>query len=285
MPFTITKEYCCLHCFPSPPCHRLLYEESYKVLDYLGLPRDVSAEELRALPVEKIRDAMDNSGFAASIIIDGKAIVESPRDYYLREGQLNGKSMMAGYVFGESGSYTATTAAELYAQIREQFGDELCDKHNLEALVEITDGNVAYYNSVIKSWYGLESTRIYGEIMLKQNEDADFYTYTFGRIPAHTEWGWHSLELWYMFGSLRPGNYEADWTVLDYATADACTSYWANFAANGDPNGYGVPEWKSGEDGAFMFLDATSVCYEGSLLDAIFDEYFIAQNGLEAYFK
>ena len=41
----------------------------------------------------------------------------------------------------------------------------------------------------------------------------------------------------------------------------------------------------AGEDGAFMFLDATSVCYEGSPLDAIFDEYFIAQNGLEAYFK
>ncbi len=261
------------------------YEDGYALLDYLELPHDVSAEELRALPEETLRDAIDNAGFAASIIIDGKAITENPRDFYLREGALNGKSMMAGLVFGESGNYEATTAEELYAQIREQFGDELCDKYGLEDLIEITDGTVGYYNTAIKAWYGLEATRIYGEIMLKQNEDASFYTYTFGRIPQSTAWGWHSLELWYMFGSLRPGDYENDWTAHDYATADICTSYWANFAASGDPNGYGVADWASGEDGAFMFLDAPSICYEGTPLDPIFDEYFIAQNSLEAYFE
>lgn len=261
------------------------YEDGYAVLDYLGLPHDVSAEELRAIPEETLRDAIDNSGFQPSIIIDGKAITESPRDFYLREGALNGRNMMAGLVFGESGAYTATTAEELYAQIREQFGDELCDKYGLESLVEITDGNVGYYNTAIKAWYGLESTRIYGEIMLSQNEDANFYTYSFGRIPQSTEWGWHSLELWYMFGSLRPGDYENDWTAHDYATADACTRYWANFCASGNPNGYGVAEWADGAEGAFMFLDTPAVCYTGTPLDPIFHEYFIQQNGLEAYFE
>lgn len=273
-----------LSAFGSYGTQEQAYEAGYALLDYLGLPHDVSAEELRTIPLETLRDAIDNAGFSGSFFLDGYSLTENPRDFYLREGQLNGKNMMAGLVFGESGAYTATTAAELYAQIREQFGDELCDKYGLESLIEITDGNVAYYNTAIKAWYGLEATRIAGEIIKKQNPDANFYTYTFGRIPQSTEWGWHSLDLWYMFGSLRPGDYENDWTVHDYATADACTSYWANFAASGNPNGYGVPEWADGTDGDFMFLDASSVCYAGTPLDPIFHEFFIQQNGLESFF-
>lgn len=57
----------------------------------------------------------------------------------------------------------------------------------------------------------------------------------------------HSSELWYVFGTLNrcwrstdPG-FEAG----DYILSERMTSYWANFAKTGDPNGEGLPRWSS----------------------------------------
>jgi carboxylesterase type B len=38
-----------------------------------------------------------------------------------------------------------------------------------------------------------------------------------------------------------PGN--RPWTDVDHQLADAMSSYWANFAATGDPNGHNLPKW------------------------------------------
>ena len=43
------------------------------------------------------------------------------------------------------------------------------------------------------------------------------------------------------FGNLVPAN--LNWTDWDRRVADALSSYWANFAAKGDPNGKGLPAW------------------------------------------
>jgi carboxylesterase type B len=33
------------------------------------------------------------------------------------------------------------------------------------------------------------------------------------------------------------------WTDVDRQLSDTMSSYWVNFAANGDPNGKGLPKW------------------------------------------
>ena len=43
----------------------------------------------------------------------------------------------------------------------------------------------------------------------------------------------------YMFNE-PPAN---DWTDVDRKLADTMSSYWVNFAATGNPNGKGLPEW------------------------------------------
>ncbi len=50
----------------------------------------------------------------------------------------------------------------------------------------------------------------------------------------------HGAEAQYVFENLlgsRP------WTDLDHQLADTISSYWVNFATNGDPNGKGLPRW------------------------------------------
>jgi len=49
----------------------------------------------------------------------------------------------------------------------------------------------------------------------------------------------HTAEIQYVFQNLRKGA----WTGNDVAVADVMSSYWVNFASNGDPNGKGLPHW------------------------------------------
>jgi para-nitrobenzyl esterase len=50
----------------------------------------------------------------------------------------------------------------------------------------------------------------------------------------------HGAEAAYVFQNLLPGR---PWTDLDRQISDTISSYWVNFAANGDPNGTGLPKW------------------------------------------
>ena len=49
--------------------------------------------------------------------------------------------------------------------------------------------------------------------------------------------------MWYVFSSLRNIPQQRQWEDVDYALADAMSSYWVNFIAKGNPNGEGLPSW------------------------------------------
>lgn len=73
---------------------------------------------------------------------------------------------------------------------------------------------------------------------------APAYVYIFSRnLPGDEQGAWHSSELWYMMGTLhrcwRP------WTAGDYELSERMLDYWVNFMRTGDPNGKGLPEWKT----------------------------------------
>jgi para-nitrobenzyl esterase len=70
------------------------------------------------------------------------------------------------------------------------------------------------------------------------------YCYLFARrAPGDDAGAFHSSELWYIFGTLdrawRP------YTEADHVLSQKMIDYWTNFAKKGDPNGVGLPEWKT----------------------------------------
>lgn len=54
----------------------------------------------------------------------------------------------------------------------------------------------------------------------------------------------HSAEIPYVFGNLIG---DRAWTDSDRRLSQIMSSYWVNFAANGDPNGAGLPHWPAFE--------------------------------------
>lgn len=74
---------------------------------------------------------------------------------------------------------------------------------------------------------------------------AGVYAYQFSFTSPYSPVANHGAGVKYTFGNLPPplpgaGGAPSD---RDRATADLMTAYWTNFAAKGDPNGPGLPNW------------------------------------------
>lgn len=88
------------------------------------------------------------------------------------------------------------------------------------------------------------------------------YLYYFDRkLPGDDAGAFHSCELWYVFHTLnrawRP------WEECDWELEGVVSSYWANFAKYGDPNGEGLPTWHP-------YTEATPV--QMVLADAVYEQ-------------
>ena len=71
------------------------------------------------------------------------------------------------------------------------------------------------------------------------------YTYFWTHAPPEPtralRGAYHGSERYYVFDSLD--NFKLPWTAQDRRIADMMSSYWANYARTGDPNGPGLPHW------------------------------------------
>ncbi len=81
------------------------------------------------------------------------------------------------------------------------------------------------------------------------------YLYYFTRIPpGEPNFGaFHSAEFGYALNTLKLWN--RPFTDYDHKLAEMMSSYWVNFAATGNPNGKGLPEWPAFDQKKKMIIE------------------------------
>ena len=217
----------------------------------LGEDADVSLEALRALPAAEVMAA----GTGRVLInIDGWVLPAGVQDIFAGGAQhdvpvilganADEGTALARYAAGPSPG----SVAEYEAWARQEYGD-LAGQY-LAAYPAATDADVAarMIDSAGDGRFVWEM-RTWARMM--ETVASPAYLYHFTRVPPAADaaryGAYHTAEIPYVFGNLDGGGRywfaNRDYDDTDRWLSDLMSSYWINFAATGNPNGDGLPDW------------------------------------------
>ncbi len=205
-----------------------------------------TAEALGAKSLSELRgksaDELIKNGRGGGPIVDGWFIPTELSGIYAQGKQndvdiLVGSNQDEGTFFSRPGG---SSADAFIKQSRQRFGalaDTFLKLYPAGSDPEAAASQLASFRDelawLMRKWAQTQSMRGKGKA----------YLYYFTHVPpaapgAPSRGATHGAETSYVFQ-----NSGSNWTDLDRQVADALSSYWANFAANGDPNGKGLPVW------------------------------------------
>ena len=219
-----------------------------KIADSLGAK---SLAELRAKPA----DAVLKAGRGTGPVVDGWLIREDPGAVFAA-GKQTEVPVLTGSNRDESFGGNPRSAEQFTEQARKRFGD-LADAY-LKLYPAGSDEQAresAFYSGrdemafVMRNWARLAAkpgkTKSYVYYFTEQPPLIPNAKGGGAFAPGPHGSATHVSEILYVFNHLdnsRP------WTDADRQVADTMSSYWVNFAANGNPNGKGLAAWPAYDD-------------------------------------
>lgn len=225
------------------------------IADAFDLGDDASAADLRALPVGELI----NLGTGFWVPITGTVLPDEPGIVFARGDQhdvpyITGGNSFEGTIFRAF----ATTPGDHFAT----FGEREQQARNLygaDGEIEADTERIAAATLFGDQRYVI-SARYLAEQMKTVSSPARTYYFQF--VPEAQRETFpgapHGSEVSYVFGD--PGDPDSErYPGTDgEALGDAMAGYWTRFAATGDPNGDGAPEWPEydAESDTWMVLDA-----------------------------
>jgi para-nitrobenzyl esterase len=210
-------------------------------------------DQLRALPAEALLGDNIASYRAAGYgpNIDGWALPAQPARLMV-EGRYHNVPLLVGATADEFTPMAAgipTSAEAFRQQAAQRFGRQA---EQFLALYPADNDEQAIWAQIASmSDQMLAGMRVWANVHHKHGQHSPYLYYFDRKLPGRDSaffGAFHSGELYYVFDTLD--STDRPWERADRRLAEAMTSYWANFAATGDPNGPGLPSWPAYEQQA-----------------------------------
>jgi len=212
--------------------------------------RASTVQALRAMPADELLAAAlkDKKKFRFWPNVDGYFLPESPSSIYSGGKQAH-IALLAGWNadeqdYAEFLAKREPTKRNYEAKVRAKYG-----KHADEVL-RLYPGNTQ--KQVQESARDLASDEFIAYSTWKwidmqvETGESPVYRYHFEQAPPmppgeSSHGAYHSADIEYVFETLDWKHLA--WTAGERKLSDMISSYWTNFAKNGNPNGPGLPEW------------------------------------------
>ncbi len=217
-------------------------QSGVRVADGLGAK---SLAELRAKPAAEVLAA---AGARNGPVIDGWFLPDDPANIYA-QGKQNDVPLLLGSNKDEGTFFNSPTTAAMFTQSSKTRYGDLADAffklYPAGSDDEATVSSFATFRDqlgfVMRNWAASQT----------KTGKSKAYVYYFTHEPpiaggnpppsptviVRQQGATHGAEASYVFEN--PGR--APWTDFDRKLSDTISSYWVNFAANGNPNGRGCP--------------------------------------------
>jgi para-nitrobenzyl esterase len=194
-----------------------------------------SMAELRAIPADSLMKIPGRFG----IVVD--RVVIPPVYETFAAGKQNDVSLITGWNADDGVSFGPLPTAEQFkANTKSQYGDKA--EKFLQIFPANTDAEAGQSQKLLTQlrfgWHNYTWAR-----MQTSHGTGKAYLYYFKRVPpGEPNYGaFHSAEFAYALHTLK--FWDRPFTDVDFKLEEAMSSYWVNFAKNGDPNGEGLPVW------------------------------------------
>lgn len=215
-----------------------------------------SADEL-----QKLSNSQDAGRFG--VTLDGYVLPTAILEHF-KNGKHNQVPLLTGWVTGD-GSFlgeTKLSVEEYKKEARTKYGNKADEFLAIFPASTNEEVKTVKQKQTLLGFAGMPSH------LLATYTNKPAYLYQFSHVPPDKpnfpNYGaFHTSEVPYALHTLH--TWKRPWKSADFDLENTMSSYWVNFAKTGNPNGKGLPEWKSYDKktGNILILNDTTYTQEG----------------------